>query len=397
MARSKRKDTRSKSKPPREIESHTRKSSNPVLTKVIRVQGDERHVTTITNDARGNKLSQTRIFELTRKEKEHYGMIKKSTEKGKLPKGANQREGPELEHGYEKNAILQRLKQKKKANQTLPKKTLKRSSIPAPQGRTIHLAKEKGRLERQKQVNPPGNGRTAKSSSDQTILDTEKKQTIYHPDGRRLEKTETFDANGWVKTVVIMEYLPVRDTRDGEHHDDGAGKMPAERRNHDIQSLSSNPVSRDNKKAQGSTRPLQDFLRQQQAAMEAIERERDNMCVLKADNSLHLVEATKTKRSSIFCEQAYCGKSYDGSRTTVTVGEGDEVFDRHGPPIREYAPSRFPSAVSEITLPWDLSRDEEKEEEDYVDNDENLKDGESSDTYRYRSEDDDYDGDGYSI
>ena len=116
MARSKRKDTRSKSKPPKEIESHTRKSSNPVLTKVIRVQGDERHVTTITNDARGNKLSQTRIFELTRKEKEHYGMIKKSTEKGRLPKGENQREGPELEHGYEKNAILQRLKQKKKAN-----------------------------------------------------------------------------------------------------------------------------------------------------------------------------------------------------------------------------------------------------------------------------------------
>ena len=73
------------------------------------------------------------------------------------------------------------------------------------------------------------------------------------------------------------------------------------------------------------------------------------------------------------------------------------MFDRHGPPIREYAPSRFPSAVSEITLPWDLSRDEEKEEEDYVDNDENLEDGESSDTYRYRSEDDDYDGDGYSI
>ena len=399
MARSKRKDTRSKSKPPKEIESHTRKSSNPVLTKVIRVQGDERHVTTITKDERGTKLSQTRIFELTRKEKEHYGMIEKSTEKGKLPKGENQREGPELEHGYEKNAILQRLKQKKKANQTLPKNTLKRSSIPAPQGRTVHLAKEKGKLERQKQVNPSGNGRTAKSSSDQTILDTEKKQTIYHPDGRRLEKTEIFDANGWVKTVVIMEYQPVRDTRDGEHHDDGAGKMPAEHRNRGIQSLSSNLVSRDNKKAQGSTRPsfaLQDFLRQQQSAMEAIERERDNMCVHKVDHSLHLVEATKTKRSSILYEQEYCGKSYDGSRTTVTVGEEDGVFDRHGPPIREYAPSRFPSAVSEITLPWDLSRDEARREEDYVDNDENLEDGESSDAYSYRSDDDDYDGDGYS-
>ena len=63
--------------------------------------------------------------------------------------------------------------------------------------------------------------------------------------------------------------------------------------------------------------------------MEAIERERDNICVPQVDHSLHLVEATKTKRSSIFFRASKASKMHSKAQALYDIAATiDEFFKK---------------------------------------------------------------------